>query len=99
MSSLEAAAPEISSEINMPSKLLNLLGIVSNHLINFNRLSYPLALHAVAFFRLKSHLTGSIRIKAKYGASTSHLNFLKCDNVRKYPPAGQERSHRHSWHL
>ena len=40
---LEAAAPEISSEIKMPNKLLNLLGILSNHLINFNRLSYPLA--------------------------------------------------------
>ena len=41
-STADAAVPEISSEIKMPSKLLNLLGILSNHPLFFNRLSYLL---------------------------------------------------------
>jgi len=39
-----AAAPEISAEIKMPYKLLNLQGILVNHHLFFNRLSNPIAL-------------------------------------------------------
>lgn len=44
-----AAAPEISSEIKMPCKLLNLQGILVNHNLFFNRLSNPLGSRPAGF--------------------------------------------------